>query len=68
MGMENHSDSDEVQSARLGVYQLPVVTTRDVQSHQLWLGWQDPSVGLDHLWMALHIHKLPTSVLYQTFL
>ena len=46
MGMENHQDHDQVQGARLSVYQLPMVTTRDIKGHQLWLGWQDTSLGL----------------------
>ena len=50
--MEDHKDIDQVQSAGLGVYQLPMVTTRDLESDQLWLGWQDSSVGL-----ALLIHS-----------
>ena len=46
MGMEKYSNSHEVQSARLCLYQLPMVTTRDVQSDQLWLGWKNTSLGL----------------------
>ena len=45
MGMENHQDHDQVQGARLCVYQLPMVTTRDLKDHQLWLGWQDTPLG-----------------------
>ena len=40
-------DHDQVQGARLCVYQFPMVTTLDLKDHQLWLGRQDTPLGLN---------------------
>ena len=61
LGVENHSDSHKVQSARFSVYQLPMVTTRDVKGDHLWLGRQDTSLGLE---LTMYMINFGTSFYY----
>lgn len=44
--MEDHTDSNKVQSAWLSVYWLCMATTRDLQGDHMWLGWQNSPLGL----------------------
>ena len=60
MGME---DTDQIQGPRLCLYQLPVVTSRDLKGHQLWLGRKDTSLGLTLFLLLIFpcVHLFPYS-------